>query len=139
MSYRITADELAELQRESLLADRVRAACLEKIATFCGADAMRKDLPIPPTLSEPVLQNLPPPPTDPGVWKVGAEFVRAGGTESGAAVAGGTSSWRSERPLCGTAGRSRRESRLAKREERQRSTRRNLDGPPFAWRVDSPR
>ena len=32
---------------------------------------MRKDLPIPPTLSEPVLQNLPPPPTDPqefGKW-----------------------------------------------------------------------
>ena len=38
---------------------------------FCGADAMRKDLPEPPTLSEPVLQNLPPPPTDPqefGKW-----------------------------------------------------------------------
>ena len=72
MSYRITADELAELQRRVLLlADRVRAACLEKIATFCGADAMRKDLPEPPTLSEPVLQNLPPPPTDPqefGMW-----------------------------------------------------------------------
>ena len=32
---------------------------------------MRKDLPEPPTLSEPVLQNLPPPPTDPqefGKW-----------------------------------------------------------------------
>jgi HEPN domain-containing protein len=72
MSYRITADELAELQkRVLLLADRVRSACLEKIATFCGADAMRKDLPEPPTLSEPVLQNLPPPPTDPqefGKW-----------------------------------------------------------------------
>ncbi|MBL8636848.1 MAG: HEPN domain-containing protein [Myxococcales bacterium] len=72
MSYRITADELAELQkRVLLLADRVRVACLEKIATFCGADAMRKDLPEPPRLSEPVLQNLPPPPTDPqefGKW-----------------------------------------------------------------------
>jgi hypothetical protein len=72
MSYRITADELAELQKRVLrLADRVRSACLEKIATFCGADAMRKDLPEPPTLSEPVLQNLPPPPTDPqefGKW-----------------------------------------------------------------------
>ena len=72
MSYRITAEELAELQKRVLvLADRVRAACLEKIATFCGADAMRKDLPDPPTLSEPVLQNLPPPPTDPqefGKW-----------------------------------------------------------------------
>ena len=72
MSYRITAEELAELQkRVLLLADRVRAACLEKIATFCGVEAMRKDLPEPPTLSEPVLQNLPPPPTDPqefGKW-----------------------------------------------------------------------
>ena len=72
MSYRITAKELAELQKRVLvLADRVRSACLEKIATFCGADAMRKDLPEPPTLSEPVLQNLPPPPTDPqefGKW-----------------------------------------------------------------------
>ncbi len=72
MSYCITAEELAELQkRVLLLADRVRAACLEKIATFCGAEAMRKDLPLPPTLSEPVLQNLPPPPTDPqefGKW-----------------------------------------------------------------------
>ena len=72
MSYRITAEELAELQKRVLvLAERVRAACLEKIATFCGADAMRKDLPIPPMLSEPVLQNLPPPPTDPqefGKW-----------------------------------------------------------------------
>ena len=32
---------------------------------------MRKDLPVPPTLCEPVLQNLPPPPTDPqefGKW-----------------------------------------------------------------------
>ena len=32
---------------------------------------MRTDLPNPPTLSEPVLQNLPPPPTDPqefGKW-----------------------------------------------------------------------
>ena len=72
MSYRITAEELAELQKRVLvLAERVREACLEKIATFCGADAMRKDLPIPPSLGEPVLQNLPAPPTDPqefGKW-----------------------------------------------------------------------
>ncbi len=72
MSYRITAEELAELQKRVLvLAERVRSACLEKIATFCGADAMRKDLPVPPSLGEPVLQNLPPPPTDPqefGKW-----------------------------------------------------------------------
>lgn len=72
MSYRITADELAELQkRVLLLADSVRAACLEKIATFCGADAMRKDLPDPPSLGEPILQDLPAPPIDPqefGKW-----------------------------------------------------------------------
>ncbi len=72
MSYRITSEELAELQKRVLvLADRVRSACLEQIATFCGADAMRKDLPISPTLSEPILQDLPAPPTDPqefGKW-----------------------------------------------------------------------
>ncbi len=72
MSYRITSEELAELQKRVLvLAERVRAACLEKIATFCGADAMRQDLPVPPTLSEPILQDLPAPPTDPqefGKW-----------------------------------------------------------------------
>jgi predicted nucleotidyltransferase/HEPN domain-containing protein len=72
MSYRITAEELAELQKRVLvLADRVRSACLEKIATFCGTDAMRTDLPIPPTLGEPILQDLPAPPTDPqafGKW-----------------------------------------------------------------------
>ncbi len=72
MSYRIAAEELAELQKRVLvLADRVRSACLEKIATFCGTDAMRRDLPIPPTLSEPLLQDLPAPPTDPqafGKW-----------------------------------------------------------------------
>ena len=72
MSYRITAEELAELQKRVLvLADRVRAACLEKIATFCGVEAMRQDLPVPPTLSEPILQDLPAPPTDPqefGKW-----------------------------------------------------------------------
>ena len=72
MSYRITSEELAELQKRVLvLADRVREACLEKIATFCGAEAMRQDLPAPPTLSEPILQDLPAPPTDPqefGKW-----------------------------------------------------------------------
>ena len=45
--------------------------CLEKIAAFCGADAMRKDMAVPPTLSELVLQSLSVPPTDPqefGKW-----------------------------------------------------------------------
>jgi len=66
MSYRISSTELATLQAQVLvLAARVREACLEKIATFCGVDAMRKDLPTAPQMSEPVLANLSPPPTDP--------------------------------------------------------------------------
>lgn len=66
MSYRITAEELTELQKRVLvLADRVRAACLEQIATFCGREAMSKDLPSPPQFQEPLLSNLPPPPEDP--------------------------------------------------------------------------
>ncbi len=66
MSYRITAEELTELQKRVLvLADRVRAACLDKIATFCGVEAMSKDLPSPPQFQEPLLSNLPPPPEDP--------------------------------------------------------------------------
>ena len=66
MSYRITAEELATLQaRVLVLAERVRAACLEMIATFCGPDAMSQDLPVPPQMTEPVLSNLSPPPTDP--------------------------------------------------------------------------
>ena len=66
MSYRITADELTELQKRVLvLADRVRTACLEQIATFCGAEAMSKDFPSPPQFQEPLLSNLPPPPEDP--------------------------------------------------------------------------
>ena len=66
MSYRISSAELATLQAQVLvLAARVREACLEKIATFCGVDAMRKDLPSAPQMSEPVLANLSPPPTDP--------------------------------------------------------------------------
>ena len=66
MSYRISSAELATLQAQVLvLAARVREACLEKIATFCGADAMRKDLPTAPQMGEAVLANLSPPPTDP--------------------------------------------------------------------------
>ena len=63
---------LTTLQAQVLvLAARVREACLEKIATFCGADAMRKDLPTVPQMGEAVLANLSPPPTDPqefGQW-----------------------------------------------------------------------
>ena len=72
MSYRISSAELATLQAQVLvLAARVREACLEKIATFCGADAMRKDLPTVPQMGEAVLANLSLPPTDPqefGQW-----------------------------------------------------------------------
>jgi predicted nucleotidyltransferase/HEPN domain-containing protein len=66
MSYRITMEELRVLQERVLsLGGRVRAACLEKMATFCGAEAVSRDLPVPPQLEEPLLSNLPPPPTDP--------------------------------------------------------------------------
>ncbi len=72
MSYRISSAELATLQAQVLvLAARVREACLEKIATFCGVEAMRKDLPAVPQMGEAVLANLSPPPTDPqefGQW-----------------------------------------------------------------------
>jgi hypothetical protein len=43
----------------------------KKIATFCGANAMRKDLPTVPQMGAAVLANLSPPPTDPqefGQW-----------------------------------------------------------------------
>jgi HEPN domain-containing protein len=66
MSYRITMEELRVLQERVIsLGGRVRAACLEKLATFCGAEAVRQDLPMPPQVEEPLLSNLPPPPTDP--------------------------------------------------------------------------
>ena len=48
-SYKITAEELLTLQERVVgLAERVRAACLEKIAAFCGPEAMQADLPVPP-------------------------------------------------------------------------------------------
>jgi HEPN domain-containing protein len=66
MSYRITMEELRVLQERVLsLGGRVRAACLEKMATFCGTEAVSRGLPMPPQLDEPLLSNLPPPPTDP--------------------------------------------------------------------------
>jgi predicted nucleotidyltransferase/HEPN domain-containing protein len=65
MSYRITMEELSVLQeRVVLLGERVRAACLEKIATFCGAEAVSPNLPVPPKLGEALLSNLPPPPSE---------------------------------------------------------------------------
>ena len=65
MSYCITTDELAILQeRVLLLAARVRASCLEKMATFCGAEAVSRNLPMPPKLGEALLSNLPPPPSE---------------------------------------------------------------------------
>ncbi|HEU4408902.1 MAG TPA: HEPN domain-containing protein [Polyangiaceae bacterium] len=61
-SYRITLDELAALQVRVLgLAARVREACLEKLASLCGPDAVSASLPLPPTLDEP-------PPAAPPDW-----------------------------------------------------------------------
>jgi hypothetical protein len=65
-SYRITQEELGTLQaRVIVLAERVRSACLEKLASFCGAEAVRNDLPVPPQMEEPPLSTLPPLPEDP--------------------------------------------------------------------------
>jgi uncharacterized protein len=68
-SYRITMEELHILHERVLsLGERVRAACLEKMATFCGADAVSQTLPVPPQFQEPLLSNLPPPPTEPAAF-----------------------------------------------------------------------
>jgi predicted nucleotidyltransferase/HEPN domain-containing protein len=65
MSYRITMDELRVLQERVIaLGELVRAACLEKMATFCGAEAVSPNLPVPPKLGEALLSNLPPPPSE---------------------------------------------------------------------------
>jgi len=65
MSYCVTADELAILQERVLvLGERVRAACIEKMATFCGAEAVSPNLPGPPKLGEDLLANLPAPPSE---------------------------------------------------------------------------
>jgi predicted nucleotidyltransferase/HEPN domain-containing protein len=65
MSYRVTADELVILQERVLvLGERVRAACLEKMATFCGAEAVSPNLPEPPKLGEELLATLPAPPSE---------------------------------------------------------------------------
>jgi predicted nucleotidyltransferase/HEPN domain-containing protein len=65
-SYRITQEELSTLQaRVIALAERVRSACLEKLASFCGAEAVRAELPVPPQMNEPPLSALPPLPEDP--------------------------------------------------------------------------
>ncbi|MFO0577449.1 MAG: HEPN domain-containing protein [Polyangia bacterium] len=65
-SYRITQDELSTLQaRVIALAERVRVACLEKLASFCGEEAVRATLPVSPQMEEPPLSTLPPLPEDP--------------------------------------------------------------------------
>ncbi|HLM72919.1 MAG TPA: HEPN domain-containing protein [Polyangiaceae bacterium] len=65
MSYRITMEELSVLQERVIgLGEGVRAACLEKMATFCGAEAVSSNLPGPPKLGEALLSNLPPPPSE---------------------------------------------------------------------------
>jgi hypothetical protein len=54
MSYRITMEELSVLQERVLvLGERVRAACLEKIATFCGPEAVSQEFPVLPQFQEP--------------------------------------------------------------------------------------
>jgi HEPN domain-containing protein len=67
MSYRITVDELSILQERVLsLGERVRAACIEKMATLAprGAEAVSPNLPMPPKLGEDLLSNLPAPPSE---------------------------------------------------------------------------
>jgi predicted nucleotidyltransferase/HEPN domain-containing protein len=74
MSYRITMEELRVLQERVLvLGGRVRAACLEKMATFRGGEAVRRDLPVPPQLEEALLSNLPAPPADPAGFTAWAQ------------------------------------------------------------------
>jgi uncharacterized protein len=64
-AYRITTDELSALQRRVLeLARRVREASLEKLASFCGPEAVSPSLPRPPSLDEPPPADLPLPPDD---------------------------------------------------------------------------
>jgi len=76
MSYHITAEELNTLQaRVIVLGERVRVACLEKIATFCGAEAVNPNLPLPPQMQEPLLQNLPPLPSDPREFEQWAQSL----------------------------------------------------------------
>ncbi|HEU4409919.1 MAG TPA: HEPN domain-containing protein [Polyangiaceae bacterium] len=65
-SYRITAAELGALQARVLeLARLVREVSLEKLASFCGPDAVSASLPEPPAPGEPLPAALPPPPADP--------------------------------------------------------------------------
>ena len=74
MSYRISSTELATLQAQVwVLAAFVREACLEKIVTFCRVDAMRKDLPSAPQMSESVRANLSSPPTNPQAFSPWAQ------------------------------------------------------------------
>ena len=74
MSYRITPEELTTLQeRVVVLGERVRP-CQEKIATFCGPESVNQNLPMPLQLQEPLLANLPPPPSN------AAEFAQWAGS-----------------------------------------------------------
>jgi uncharacterized protein len=75
-SYRITLSELAVLQARVLdLAARVRAACLEQLASFCGPVAVSASLPAPPAPDEPLLASLPPAPSEPGEFERWARAV----------------------------------------------------------------
>ena len=59
-SYRVTDEELAALRERVLdLGARVREACSEKLASYCGTEAMG-ELPVPPKEEE--AMELPEPP-----------------------------------------------------------------------------
>ena len=72
-SYRITAEELGLLQdRVRVMGERVRAACVERLASFRGAGSVAADLPEVPAVEEELVADLPEVPTDPtrfGEWR----------------------------------------------------------------------
>ncbi|HMU41270.1 MAG TPA: nucleotidyltransferase and HEPN domain-containing protein [Pseudomonadota bacterium] len=77
-SYVITLDDLTELQsRVLVLAEKIRTACLEKMATFQCPQGVSQDLPVPPTREEPVLLDFPAPPENPQEMSRWAEQLAA--------------------------------------------------------------
>lgn len=73
MSYRITPEELTTLQERVVVLGE-QSPCQEKIATFCGPESVNQNLPMPLQLQEPLLANLPPPPSN------AAEFAQWAGS-----------------------------------------------------------
>lgn len=61
-SYSITEEELGSLMRRVReLAVRIRRACIARLGTLCGPEAVRGDLPDVPALDDPLLAEAPPP------------------------------------------------------------------------------